>query len=92
MANHTCPKFPCPICYEEMKRHFDGVGYWVQPTYTVQPCPSCASFRARLDREKLADIIGKASLGEAYCRATNDQELFYEHADAIIKYFEEPAE
>jgi hypothetical protein len=37
----------------------------------------------------MADIIGKASLGEAYCRADNDHELYYEHADALIKYLTE---
>jgi hypothetical protein len=47
-------------------------------------CPSCASFRRKLDREKLAQNIS-----DSIIIGYTATQLEYDIADAIIKYFEE---
>jgi hypothetical protein len=44
------------------------------------PCPSCARFREKMDREKMAKVIGAAWY---------KYDEFEQMADAIIKYLTE---
>jgi len=61
----------CPICLNEIN---------VSCAW-CQPCPSCATFRAKLDREKLARIVSdETGLSGDWC---------YDAADAIIAYLKE---
>ena len=72
----------CPVCGTDcVVLHFGGMG---GNGYQPIPCPSCATFRAKLDREKLAKVIHGSNRWSFH---TSNPD--YSIADAIIAYLKE---
>ena len=68
-------------------------------SYKSLPCPFCAAFRAKLDREKLAKVIYNVhplfafpyspDLAKWESLGNDDKRRYYKDADAIIAYMKE---
>jgi len=70
----------CSKCWELIDVKDKTCGYCGEPQF--RPCPSCATFRAKLDREKLARVmLGTDKWTSGW--------LAGRFADAIIAYLKE---